>query len=295
MTNIFKIEIVRQSDGEKFVFNDTKDYGYALAKDLKILDNATIDTSSYNYAGMDGAYAVNQTRRTRPFDLTGYIFSTMSKTTWEQRQELLTFFRIREFYTIIFFPCNAEPFKMINAIISDGPDIEEHFTNGVASVDISFLGLDPYLYAYQEGIDYVSQITLRKTSGEIGGRVWTDATATWENATKIWLESGVDVVDVIIKTVADIYPRVTIKGPCVNPQVINLTTGVTMGYYGSVSENQTLVFDAVNQTVKINGANVVHNLTGSWMFMQPGENRMQFTTQGGTANEALIEWNEVVG
>lgn len=295
MTNIFKVKFIRQSDEAEFVFTDNKADGYALSSDLKIIDNADIDTSSYNYAGLDGAYAVNQTRRTRPFDLTGFIFSTLSKTTWEQRTELLNFFRIREYYTIIFYPCNGDAFRMINAIMSDGPFVEEKFTNGVATVDISFLGLDPYLYRHEDGIEYVSEIVLRKTSGSVGGRVWTDATAEWVNGTKTWIESGIDVVTLNIESVADIYPRVTIHGPCVNPQIANLTTGVTMGYNGVISENQTLVFDSINQTVKMSGANVINNFVGSWMFLQPGENRMQFTSQGGETKEALMEWNEVVG
>lgn len=111
-----------------------------------------------------------------------------------------------------------------------------------------------------------------------------------------WEEGGgASIVSVTVDSISDVYPVLVINGPTVEPEIDNLTTGKYIKYNGSIAEGQTLVVDMTTQTAKLNGANVVANLSGSWLSLAPGINRLTFTAENPDAPNATMEWNEVVG
>jgi len=90
------------------------------------------------------------------------------------------------------------------------------------------------------------------------------------------------------------YPNILIKGPIIDPQIGNQTTGNTLYFDVSMIAGDELNIDLLNKLITFNGASARNLLTsGTWFGAQPGNNI--YTFQGtGTANgvtEAIITWN----
>lgn len=125
--------------------------------------------------------------------------------------------------------------------------------------------------SYYSGIDYTGAGYVWEAGGDGGPKVLT-----------------IDSID-------DVYPLLTITGPAVNPTITNITAGVTFTYSGTVTNSQVLKVDMMNKTATLNGTSVIGNVSGDWLYFQPGDNRVEYTTENASAPDALIEWQEVVG
>lgn len=93
---------------------------------------------------------------------------------------------------------------------------------------------------------------------------------------------------------ATTYPNILIKGPIIDPQIGNQTTGNTLYFDVSMIAGDELEIDLLNKLITFNGTSARNLLTsGTWFGAQPGNNI--YTFQGtGTANgvtEAIITWN----
>lgn len=73
-------------------------------------------------------------------------------------------------------------------------------------------------------------------------------------------------------------PVFTIDGPVTNPRILNDTTGNEMIFSIDLANTDTLVVDAKNKTVQLNGtANRRSSLQApTWFYLQPGVNTIRF-------------------
>lgn len=111
----------------------------------------------------------------------------------------------------------------------------------------------------------------------------------------VW-EEGRQPSDIVtVDSVDRVYPLLTITGETVNPVITNVTTGTILRYNGTITASQTLVIDMMNQTATLNGVSVLGNITGDWIYFNPGNNRVTYTANNATAPDATIEWQEIVG
>ena len=288
------ITFIRKSDGEKFVF-DKGLTGFSLNPEGSVLEEAPIETASYNYAQMDGGYAVNQVRRPREFNVDGILLPAEDQNMWEERQRALKFFRIREFYQAVFEANDGYTFMLDSVVLTDGADITKWRCEGVASFRLGFIALDPNAYSYSPEGEYSSSVKVHRSTATKGGRIWENSLAVWEDGLKRWTGSGTSIVTVDVDTVLPVNPVIRIQGTATNPQIVNLTTNTSITYNGTVGAGKTLEIDCYKQTATLDGANVVSNVSGDWLEIVSGLNRFQFTTAGGTTDEATLLWNEVVG
>jgi hypothetical protein len=103
---------------------------------------------------------------------------------------------------------------------------------------------------------------------------------------------GPTIVQVI--GVDNAQPIWTVTGPATNPTLTNITTVQTITWNGIVPNGQKLIVDMANQTATLAGANVYEFITGSWITLRPGANKLTYSAQG--ADQASqIQWNGVVG
>lgn len=123
-----------------------------------------------------------------------------------------------------------------------------------------------------------------------GGVVWDNYGATWEEG------GGGMIVNVNVDSIENVYPVWTVNGPTDTPILTNLTTGTSITYNGNITSSQTLVVDMLNQTALLNGTSVIGKLSGDWIELAPGMNRMSYTaTNEQTAPKSTLEWQEIVG
>lgn len=130
-------------------------------------------------------------------------------------------------------------------------------------------------------------VTADSTGG--GGIIWDEIGAVWE------IGSGGGPVTVSIDSIDNVYPVWELSGPVVNPQLSILTTNTTLQYTGSVTASQTLRIDMFNKTATLNGASVVGNISGDWVYMQPGTNRITYVADNADAPNSTLWWQEIVG
>lgn len=122
-----------------------------------------------------------------------------------------------------------------------------------------------------------------------GGVVWDNIGATWEEGG----EGGDSFVTV--DSITDVFPTITIIGAAHNPKITNITTGQVLQYTGNVASGQKLVIDVQQKTAKLSGTSVITNVSGDWLYLKPGINRIVYTIDNATVNYATIEWQEITG
>ena len=308
-----RIVFIRKSDNKEFAFEKTGN-GYILNPSTVVIPAPEIESASYNYAGIDGGYAPNasnremrplQVRRPRAFDVSGWLLPDidMSQNVSKMMTEINEFFRVREYYRVVYERCSEIDFYLDNVILTDGPFVSQ--TAGpaeeiVASVELSFLALDPAQYkaVFDDNGELVpsGSLVVPKTLQTEGGRVWGADGATWQasNGGKKWTLGSQGAVNILVDSSDNIYPVITITGQAINPVITDITTNTSLSFNGTVAEGQKLVLDCANKTAKLGGANVISKISGTWLYLESGINKFEFTA-GGTTQDATLEWNDVVG
>lgn len=106
--------------------------------------------------------------------------------------------------------------------------------------------------------------------------------------------TGGGPIIVTVNGVDDANPVWHIYGPATNPTLTNSTTGEALTWNGTVPANQELIIDMGQQTATLEGANVFEFVSGSWVQLAPGQNRISYTAAN-TTRSSKVYWNEVVG
>lgn len=90
------------------------------------------------------------------------------------------------------------------------------------------------------------------------------------------------------------YPIWRIVGPATAPLTLkNGMTGESITYNADVGTGSELIIDMANQTATIGTANVIANISGSWLSISDGD-VIAYTNGGGNTTSTLV-WNGVVG
>lgn len=106
--------------------------------------------------------------------------------------------------------------------------------------------------------------------------------------------TGGGPIVVTVNGVDNANPVWHVYGPATNPTLTNSTTGEALTWNGTVPANQELIIDMGAQTATLEGANVFEFVSGSWVQLEPGANRVSYTAAN-TTKSSKIYWNEVVG
>lgn len=111
-----------------------------------------------------------------------------------------------------------------------------------------------------------------------------------------WEEGGTKGATIVdVNAIDNTYPVWELMGPAVNPTISVLTTNTTLTYNGTITASQKLVIDMFNKTATLNGTSVIGNVSGDFVYMAPGTNRIAYTAENNDAPDSTIYWQEVVG
>lgn len=143
------------------------------------------------------------------------------------------------------------------------------------------------------GVNNISLVPSAGAQGEMTLNYYADVDTTgagyeWEAGEG----GGPTIVQVI--GVDNAQPIWTVTGPATNPTLTDITTVQSITWNGTVPNGQKLIVDMANQTATLAGANVYEFITGSWITLRPGANKLTYSAQG--ADQASqIQWNGVIG
>lgn len=141
----------------------------------------------------------------------------------------------------------------------------------------------------------VNNIMLVPSGGAQGEIEISYATELNPGGGLVWEDGGTGGLTTITIDAVDLtLPVWTITGPATNPTLSNITTGQTMSWLGTVPSGQTLIIDMNEQTATMAGANVYAFLSGNWVGLAPGTNRISYSVTG-TDESSTLSWNNIVG
>lgn len=292
------LALIIRDDGQRLLLGDGH---YEFKSNLQHFSANEFENDITEVQGNDGLLLAGQVRRPTTQVFEGYIGDgTLSKSQIEQiRRDFFMFFRKNYYYTVVYIFADGTAIQRRNGFIVNAPQVKEMWQiHPEYSVGLNFE--DVNYYAYDENADgqeiYGRRITIGSAEASQGGLVWGENGVVWDNVGAVWEEgSGGDSVIVMIDSIDNVYPVWIVTGRSVNPTLVNITTGTSLTYTGTVTASQTLKIDMRNKTATLNGTNVLKNVSGDWVSFAPGANRVSYSTANADAPTSVAEWQEIVG
>lgn len=294
----FILALFIRDDGERFLLGSG---AYEFDKGQQQFIANSFANDIVEVQGNDGVFLAGQVRRgkTQPFD--GYIAdATVNKEkTEEYRRAFFRFFRKNYYYKVVYVFSNGTAIQRKKGFIVDAPEIKELYQR-YPKYHVAFNFEDINYYSYSENSQgeevYADKATIPLSSSDGGGLIWDEYGATWDNLGAIW-ESGASggPTIVTIGSIDRVYPIWEVKGPAVNPKLTNITTNTILRFDGNVTASQTLIIDTFNKTATLNGTSVIGSVSGDWVYLVNGTNRMTYATNNADAPASTIHWQEIVG
>ena len=291
------LALIKRDDGERLLLGSGF---YEFSSGLKHFNPNQFANDVVELQGTDGQLLAGQVRRSTSQVFEGIIGDgTTSKQMVEQmRREFFLFFRKQHHYTVVYIMPDGTAIKRDRGYITEAPAVQELYQfQPKWRVALAFEDVNYYSYAEDnKGNEiYSFEATLALANISDGGLVWDEKGAVSDSNGYIFAPStGGGPVVVTVNGVDNASPVWRVTGPATNPTLTNSTTGQSLVWNGTVPADQTLVIDMGAQTATLEGANVFEFVSGSWIQLEPGQNRISYTA-GNTTRSSIVQWNEVVG
>lgn len=296
-TKCWILALFERDDGERFLLGD----GWFDFKDRQQhFQPNTIASDIVELQGADGQLLAGQVRRGAVQNFDGYIGDaiTTKAETERHRKEFLRFFQVRHTYKVIYIMPDGTAIQRRRGYLTDAPSAPEIRQNTPEyHVALNFEDVNYYEYSEDDqGQEIYSNIQTIGISSDItGGLVW-DANGAESDANGFVWEAGNSGGPTMVTNdgVAEALPVWTVPGPATNPSLTNITNGQILNFDGVVPAGQTLTVDMANQTATMAGANVFALISGDWIQLGVGTNKITYSAIGAIAPSTL-SWNDIVG
>lgn len=295
----FIMSLFIRDDGERFLLGSGA-YQFNK-KQLHFVAN-TYQNDLVEVQGNDGIMLAGQVRRGAAQTFDGYIGdASVAKVDIENyRRQFFMFFRKNYYYKVVYILPDGSAIQRQRGFIVDAPEIKELWQI-YPEYHIALNFEDINYYQYDENAEgqeiFGKSATISLSIGaRDGGVIWDEYGATWDNYGLIWqATTGSSYTTVSVDSIDSVYPIWQVTGPALNPELSDLTTNTTLYYSGNVASGQTLTIDMNNKTALLNGVSVIKNVSGEWVNLIPGNNRISYTTDNNDAVSSELKWQEVVG
>ena len=296
-TKCYILALIIRDDGERLLLGDG---AYEFKDSQQHFQPNTYANDVVELQGTDGQMLAGQVRRTAVQTFSGYIGdATFSQQAVESaRRDFMMFFRKQHFYTAVYIFKDGTAIQRKRGYIVNAPSVPELWQKFPEwSIGLNFE--DPNYYEYAEnnlGEEIYAHIqSIAIATAISGGLVWDATGATWDSIGAIWEAGGSGgITTVTVDGVDSAEPIWTVTGPATNPTLTNITTGQTIEWTGTVPSGQTLIVNMDEMTASLEGANVFQFITGTWITLQAGNNRISYSATGAT-DPSILSWNGVVG
>ena len=295
----FILALFIRDDGERFLLGSG---AYEFQQKQMHFNANVFNNDVVEVQGNDGLLLAGQVRRSSKQNFDGYIGdATVAKSDIESyRRQFFAFFRKNFYYNVVYIFQDGSAIQRKRGFIVDAPEVKELFQL-FPQYHVALNFEDTNYYDYQEDSEgheiYGKTVTIYPASAPArGGAMWDNVGLIWDNIGVEWEEGGGGGTSIVlVESIDNVYPIWEVTGPTTNPQIENVNAGVIFSYTGSINANQTLVVDTLNKTASLNGVNVLGNLSGQWLYLKPGNNRISYTASNGNAPACTLKWQEVVG
>lgn len=259
-----------------------------------------ITSTVIDVQGGNGVLLAGQTMKAANQTFSGYVGDAgLGKEEIETyRRQFINFFQLNVPYEVVYIMPDGSAIKRQRGFLVNAPEVKELWQMFPEfSVTLNFEDINYYKYEEDDTTGeeiYGQSATILLYNAITGGFVWDDKGLTWDEVGAVVAPGKGGTTTVRIDSVSQVYPIWTVDGLADNPTLQNLTTGQTLKYTGRVAPGQVLEIDMLNHTAKLDGTNVVQNVTGTWLSFAPGTNRINYITENNNATNSNIKWAEVV-
>lgn len=297
-TKCWIVALFIRDDGQRLTLGDGA-YEFNQAQQHFVANELSNDVVEIQ--GDNGVLLAGQVQRAATQNFDGYIadFALTTAETEAYRRRFIGFFAKNHFFTVVYVLPDGTAFKRQRGFLVDAPEVKEiRQVSPEYHVALSFEDIN--YYEYNENSDgdeiYSNTVEVGKSTGGGGGLIWDSKGVVWDTIGATWSDlQGGGPVTVTIDAAGDSYPIWTIQGVSVNPTLENVNTKTKLQYNGTISEGQTLTVDMYDRQALLNGLDVTGNLSGQYVLLQPGDNRLIFSEDGGNTETSTLSWNTVVG
>ena len=297
-TTGFILALFIRSDGQRFLLGDGD---YTFAQKQLLFTASVMSNDVVQLQGSNGAMLAGQVRRPATQSFDGFIGDgTSSRNDVEiARRKFIAFFQQDYSYTVVYLDCNGNASQQKLGYIVDSPEVKELYQiQPNYHVALAFEDVNYYEYAENPAGEeiYASSAMIPLTGDRYGGLMWDEDGVVWDNDGAVW-EQGTDGSQVVLNlNIVGNTPVVwSVHGPVTNPQLSNTATGETLVYTGYVGATETLVINTLEETAYISGSDRSANVTGDWLRLAPGINRISYLADSSGAPASELQWQGVIG
>lgn len=291
------LALFKRDDGKRLLLGDGD---FEFNERLQHFAPNRYENDVVQLQGTDGQILAGQVRRSssQSFDgIVGDASYTRAEVETARRQFFL-FFRKQHSYTVVYIFPNGTAIKRQRGYITDAPSIPELYQI-TPSFHVALAFGDVNYYSYEEDNDgneiYSFSANLSLSNIQGGGLKWDANGAMADADGYIWEAStGGGPSYITVDGIDDAQPVWHVLGPATNPTLTNSSNGLSITFNATVPSGQELIVDMGEQTATLEGANVFEYISGSWLTLAPGTNRIAYTAAN-TTNGSVIYWNEIVG
>ena len=286
-----------RSDGERFLLGDAP-YDFNSSQQHFAANSVVNDL--VDVQGGDGSLLAGQVLRATTQEFNGYIgtFLNTKVEIEKARERFIAFFAKGYFYDVVYIFTDGTAIRRQRGFLVDAPAVTELFQQSPSyHVALSFEDINYYSYAEDDDGNpiYSGEVEIEQQAVSAAGLVWDEVGIVWDDMGAIWEGAGSGITTINVDSPFKTYPIWVVQGSTTNPSLEVLETGTNLHYNGVIAEGQELVVDCYEQTALLNGLSVIENIEGDWLVLNPGINRINYSTAQSTTGKALLKWNEVVG
>lgn len=295
----FIMALFIRDDGERFLLGSG---AYEFKEGLQHFQPNTMANDVVEAQGTDGYLLAGQVRRPEAQSFDGYIgtATTLKAEVEAYRRDFFRFFAQNHLYQVVYVMPNKSAIQRRRGFIVDAPSVPEMWQI-YPEYHVALNFEDVNYYEYRESADgseeFGNSVNIGAAGhGEVGGLVWDELGVVWDSIGAVWDGDGSGTSTVIkVNSIDNVYPIWIVPGPAVNPTLTNTATATSMTYTGNVTESQVLRIDMQAKTATLNGVSVLQNVSGNWLMLAPGNNRLVYTTDNDDSPSSQLMWQEVVG
>lgn len=259
-----------------------------------------ISSTVIDVQGGNGVLLAGQTMQASNQTFKGYIAdsSVGREKTESYRRQFINFFKLNTVYEVVYVMPNGSAVKRQRGFVVNAPEVQELWQiSPEYSVTLNFEDVNYYKYAEDPVTGdeiYGQSASVLPYNSTTGGFTWDGKGLIWDGVGAVSAPGVGGTTTVRVDSSDRVFPIWKVSGLSDNPALESLTTGQKLQYAGRISEGQTLVVDMLNHKATLDGTNVIQNVKGSWLYLVPGINKLNYLSDNRNAAVSSIEWAEVV-
>ena len=247
-------------------------------------DMPTLRTQDDTRGFQDGMFTGTDFLSGRTLTFTLQIMTDTSNTMQTYLNELKSYLMYQQSgTTVLQFQLPGRSVQRVNARVRKRSiKIDTDYSNGKALAMVELFCPDPRVYD-----DAAQSQTL--TLGSLVGRVYN---RIYPLVYQTIISCGSSIGSFTNSGNVTMFPTFTLTGPCINPTIVNSTTGASIPIVYTMTSGDTIIIDPDLRSVILNGSparNIISN-NAQWFGLPPGTTTLGVIVPAAAAGTCVVDY-----